>query len=397
MSRGIALGRLRRLAVQMLLSAGAAALLLDWAAATAYGSEAAQDGIVLVTAEDITLSAGEAGTASAKITLLNATSAEPMVSFDPQTDGCELKSPTDALKLEALTQESFTLTLKAGCDIDQTKGQDVSVMLDEAEAFMVHLDPPAEASPNWAAVRTSYGYAALGSFVLLSGAWLIWPRWYTGASSWKKLNVPLPGLAASWKFTDSWASNATVLTAVFAGIFGSKDIVAIIVGEGASELVSIALVTAAVSLGLAGISPMLLQSLRKRVSTQIGDTKPGLYVTPGGLLVAALFTLTATAGQFGSLVYAVHGSDLWGDWAVAAAVAGFALLAIYAVVATRQNLSTGIKPPPPEEATIATTEIPLSMITGQAAAQEGAPEMTVPAVLVSQPVSSPAGLPGAIL
>ena len=175
----------------------------------------------------------------------------------------------------------------------------------------------------------------------------------------KKLSMPLPGLDSSWKFSDSWAANATVVTALFTGLFGAKEVTTALLGEGTSDLLAVALVSAAVSVGLAGLSPMVLQALRTRTpkipekkdadgNPITAETPAGLYVTPLGLLLAAFLTITATGGQLAALLYALAKTEFGSDWAILIiGLSAGLLLFWYAAAATDQNLTTGATLAPP--------------------------------------------------
>lgn len=327
------------------------------------GSTAQPSGLVLVS-EKRTLQEDEGGSGTASLTVINTGAAQRLITFAPAESACQVED--DSWLIPGSRQETRTIELLDSCDIDDEGGQDIGLVVDGQEFASVHLEPPpAPATPKWDVVAESYVHAAIAALVLLALAWLVPPSRDKHSASLKALKQPLPGLAASWKFSDSWASNATVVTALFTGVFASKDVVAVILGDKAEDVLAVALVTSAFSLGLAGLAPLLVQSLQTRVrpkpvpssvaSFATGSPpganpaqapKPGLYVTPAGLLVAALVTLTATSGQLLTLLRSLKTTDVWSDELNLVGVAALALLAVYGFVATRQNLETGLTPPP---------------------------------------------------
>jgi hypothetical protein len=222
---------------------------------------------------------------------------------------------------------------------------------------LVAADSSAAVAPNLWKVALSFVGAALVAFVLLR---LAYRSWSTTSGRDKNPDMSLPGLAATWTFRDSWATNATVITAAFTGVFGTKDVTQAILGDQATGVLALALVAAALSVGLAGLGPMVLQAMRKQFDeTSKRGTKveqpeettgyrtkieAGLYVTPRGLLAAAFCTLTATGGQLATIVVALFGTR-FRAWAIVAGGIGYLLLLWYSWASTQQNLTIGAKPP----------------------------------------------------
>lgn len=326
----------------------------------AAGPAPADDGPVLVAdTGTVALTAKESGEATGSITLQNQGSTDATVTVATKANvpsGCTI-TPVDAT-LKEHRQQKLTLTFAAACNREQ--GIDFIVTVGGVP-FELHADKPKMPNPNWWAVVLSYLLVGLASIVVLTAAWNHWePPRNRGD---KDYDLTLPGLEASWKFTDSWAANATVLAALFTGIFGTKEVTTALLGEDASNLLAIALVAAAVSVGLAGLSPMVLQGFRRQAekvdeqkdehgTTTAPEIPAGLYVTPRALTFAAFFTLTATAGQLAALLYAMGANDYWPDWAswVVGGLGGY-VLGWYAVKATLQNLTTGATLPAPKPAT----------------------------------------------
>ncbi len=329
----------------------------------AGGAASADDDPVLIgDSDDVTLTSQDDGGATATVTLQNQGPVPVTVGVAlgaAAAPGCKVDVP-DGATIAGHRQQAVELTFSAACDPDRDAGTDFTVRAGTA-SFDLHAEPPAAPDPNWVVVMLIYVVSALVSALVLAVAWLAWPQDLLRRVN--SIRMPLPGLDADWKFSDSWAANATVVTALFAGLFGAKEVTTALLGDGADTLLAIALVSAAVSVGLVGLSPMLLQGLRVRSDGEdakadgearklTGDLPAGLYVTPRGLLVAAFCTLTATAGQLSSLLYAVMDTDFGDDVLLAAVGAvGWIALVWYAFHATQQNLTTGAAlPPPPEPA-----------------------------------------------
>lgn len=188
--------------------------------------------------------------------------------------------------------------------------------------------------PDWHMLMW-FVYAGLVALIVVGGTVLFWVSGRHGPR--RSLRMSLPGLTASWSFTDSWASNATVVTALFTAVFGSKDVTTLILGkQQTTQVLTVVMVAAAIAVGLAGLGPMVLQALRNET----------VEVTPLGLLFAGTLTLTATAGELAVVVLSLRHTPVGSWWVYGAGLAGAALLVWYAVVATLQNLRTGrpVKP-----------------------------------------------------
>ncbi len=366
--------------IRVLAAAAAAGVILGLqpAAAGAASATAVPDGPVLVSSStDVSLTIADDGTATADVTIENPTAdgIDVWVTLGAvRDDDCKIVSPTEAKRLEidAYRHTKVTVKFAAACDPDREKGTDFIVNTDaNDETFTMHATPPASSDPNWAAILAIYAIVGVVVAGLLVVVWRSWssdippgnddnPKpdgvaaGVTDPPASNKVVMTLPGLDASWKFADSWAANATVVTALFTALFGAKDLLTDLLGDSGKTLMTTAAIAAALSVGLAGISPMLLQSLRKRglkrpeVATgdadgsQWAEVPAGLYVTPRGLLVAGALTLTATSGQLGVILYQLVEVEFWPWWAsVVSGSAAAILLMWYAMVATRQNLTTG--------------------------------------------------------
>lgn len=237
----------------------------------------------------------------------------------------------------------------------------------KATALSLLADRPAPPDPDWWLV---FGVFMASAVLAGSVLWRSWRGWRKPASFpvAKDGRMPLPGLDACWKFSDSWAANATVVTAIFTGLFGAGDITTALLGDEADDVLLVGPVAAAVAVGLAGLSPMLLQGLREDFAavTEVkgqplpDDVSTGILVTPRALCLAALFTLTATIGQLGVLVWALMQTGFGHDLVfITAGAASVVLILWYGYRATQQNLTAGASLPTSEDGTsVAVVERP---------------------------------------
>lgn len=357
---------------------------------------AADDGPVLVADTDsVTLTDTAGGGATASITLQNQGPRDIGVSVAPgpgAADGCDITVPGDAT-LNGHRQQKITLIFSEACAPDRARGTEFEVTAGDT-TFELHANPPASPKPNWWMVALAYIGAAIGSGVVLLVAWNKWVA-PESRSHAKSLNMSLPSLGASWKFADSWAANATVLTALFTGLFGAKEVTTALLGDDATDVLAITLVSAAVSVGLVALSPMLLQASKAKFATEqapkdpdgkplTDDIEAAYYITPRAVLLAAFCTLTATAGQLATILYAVAATDFGDDWVfiVTGVLAAVALI-WYAWAATDQNLTAGATMPPAEEPQPPTTTlVPLPQAAGTRLEAASRPEEQLVAVVL---------------
>ncbi len=161
-------------------------------------------------------------------------------------------------------------------------------------------------------------------------------------------------LATGWSLKDSWASNVTVISAAFAGIFGSSEVLKAVLGKDTTPVLALTTVSAAVAVGIVGAAPLILSVLRS-----------GGQVTPIGLLSGAAFTVGGTCGELaiialGSRRLALGGLERLLPWA---GFAGELLLCVYAFRTMRESLKSTLRrktkaergrpAPPPGEAGVA--------------------------------------------
>lgn len=344
--------------LRMLAAAGVFAILsIAWA-----GAAHADEGPVLVDddrkvalefAED-----GANGDATASVTVINPTAEILRIhakSVNSASEECV--TDDDTLTVDPHAQQAVKVPF-SNCDEDGKKNTPFALYQvgpggAETKLFSnLSATPPTSqtASPKWAVVAGIFGFAAVMSAIVLLLAWLGWRAPTTYPAS-RDFRMGLPALEASWKFSDSWAANATVVTAAFAGLFGTENVTNALFGDGTDELLAVALVSAAAAVGLVGVSPMVLQGLRewfpKEPSEDEGQPptdalSPGLHVTPRGLCFAGFLTLTGTLGQLGSLAYGLMESSFGNKYLIVLVAGGAgALILWYAMKGTRQNLTTG--------------------------------------------------------
>ncbi len=307
----------------------------------------ADDGPVLVADEDtVTLVRADDGSASAAVTLQNQADTDLSIGAEPAgtaAEGCSI-DPADGASLRAHRQQEVTLTFSAACRPDRAEGTDFTVTAGDA-TFDLHAKPASPASPPWRMLAWLYAVALV---VSAACTWLVWATWklaHTATPPPHGWRERLPGLTSTWKFTDSWATNVTAVTALFTGLFGAQDVVTSIVGDGTKTLLPLTLVAGALSIGLAGLSPMLLQAWRERL-----DDPSSVYLyTVRGLLAAGALTLTAALGQLFTVLYAVYHAGYW-DWWVPW-VGGIAVAVVvlwYAWRTLMQTLDVGFATPTPD-------------------------------------------------
>ncbi|WP_410574072.1 hypothetical protein [Amycolatopsis sp. cmx-4-61] len=157
--------------------------------------------------------------------------------------------------------------------------------------------------------------------------------------TFRRRGVELPG-GAQWKFTDSWASNLTALTAAFAALlaaFSGKLDTAIAPGASAAFAVASALYVA-----IAACAPIAYTVGQRTTRDKTGAT--GLTGSPGGLLAAAFLTLWSVFSSLASVFFVLQYGGIGGirthRWLAAVLLGAMALLvAAYAVRTIRWLLT----------------------------------------------------------
>lgn len=204
------------------------------------------------------------------------------------------------------------------------KGSTISVA-----TFTVSAAPKPKQGVDWDPLRAF----PIALTALLGAALRFYIIWDATDDEDHKINEPLKHLEATWSFKDRWVSNITVGAALLTGIFGSADVVTVLLGKDAKDAVALATVGAAIAAAFAAAGPILLAATKKK----------GM-VTVGGLLAASALTLTGAAAQ----IYTVYASarllDLggWQDKVYILAIIAAALLTAYAVRTLHEVLGQGV-------------------------------------------------------
>jgi hypothetical protein len=281
----------------------------------------------------------EGDTPTTSYTLINLTDQSAIVTSTTTEAGPHCKVTPEPEVLPAHQQQQVILTLH---DCDLPAGETVGIVLKAGDtSFPVTAKPQAAPHPVWGTLQVFMWTPLVGLVAVLAGfAWFrrspgpvpddVSPVWFA---------APLPQLGATWSFKDSWASNVTLVSAVFTGLFGTSDLLKSVTGGEAPSAFAVITLASAIGLALIGVAPLVLQTLRNGKS----------QVLVGGLLISAAIAVGASGGLVIAIARSVS-SLITGTAQVAVtvgAVIGCALLLAYAATSVRQNLITGLTPPPP--------------------------------------------------
>jgi hypothetical protein len=140
--------------------------------------------------------------------------------------------------------------------------------------------------------------------------------------------------AASWKFSDSWASNLTAVTAAAAAIFtGISDKVSGLFSTG--ELTGFS-VGSTVFLLVAAVAPLAYAACQSRPARTNNKTEP--RGTVFGLALSTWLTTTAVLGALSLVGLIMHGTTKVNDTIENIAWAGLAAVAILMIVYVLQSV-----------------------------------------------------------
>lgn len=306
----------------VIVSLGLTGLAASAASTVALTSTKPQLTVVDDASATTTLTFVNVGTDSPKVTV---TAADCLTSLEPAT-----------LVASVQTEVKVTLT---GCHVNTGDAVDLTVKAADA-TWTITASAGSGDRPPWDRLWVSF---LVGLVVALALVLLTFLRWNGEAATWswqeafkhnpfagerKKLwREPLPGLGHKYDVTKSWASNITIVTSVFAGVFGSSAVVKTIIGKDPDSVLAVAVVAAAIAAGLVAIAPIVIgatntagdgdggggggdrrrfEAARKRPEpepeSQAPDPPRTRFTSVYGLLFAAVVTLTATIGQLGVLV-----------------------------------------------------------------------------------------------
>lgn len=288
----------------------------------------AQDPPLFVVDESITVTAGDA--AVARLTITNLASDALVVRLESPRAACASTTP---VLIDRGTASTIDLRLAGDClgDADERRATVVGSVPgsdDVVEITLARSTPPA--GPDYADL---FGF--LYAFVIAATIILI-----INARGGVSVADPLPAIADSWSFADSWASNIGVAAALFTGVFGTTDILEQIVGGDSTGQVAVAAVAAALAASLIGVGPILLAVLR---------TRDDRRHTAGGILAASGVVLTANLGLVITL-WAIVGerSTLNSAFVTICALTACVLLVWYTARTVPETIRLGARPAPTE-------------------------------------------------
>ncbi|TDW22004.1 hypothetical protein [Kribbella kalugense] len=311
---------------------------------TAVSAAATPADYVLLSPE-ATLTEGASPTTS--YTLINLTDQPAILTSTTSEAGQHCQITPDPQVLPAHQQQQVVLTLH-NCDLAAGKTVGISLKAGDT-AFPVTAKPETAPHPVWGILQVFMWTPLVGLAAVVAG--LLWFRGWPGpvpkAKSKVLFTAPLPQLGANWSLKDSWASNVTLVSAVFTGIFGTSDLLKSITGGEAPSAFAVITLASAIGLALIGVAPIVLQTLRN------GESQ----VLVGGLLISAAIAVGASGGLVIAIARSVS-SLVTGTAQVAVtvgAIIGCVLLLAYAATSVRQNLITGLTPPPKPKPTPAQT------------------------------------------
>jgi hypothetical protein len=297
---------------------------------------AATPAAYVLVSPDATLTEGDSPTTS--YTLINLTDQSAILTSTTAEAGPHCKVTPDPQVLPAHQQQQVVLTLH---DCDLSAGKSVGIVLKAGDtSFPVTAKPEAAPHPVWSTLQVFLWTPLVGLVAVLAGfGWFRgWPGPVPKAKSEVWFTAPLPQLGANWSFKDSWASNVTLVSAVFTGLFGTSDLLKSITGGEAPSAFAVITLASAIGLALIGVAPLVLQTLRD------GESQ----VLVCGLLISGAIAVGASGGLVIAIARSVS-SLVTGTAQVAVtvgAVIGCVLLLAYAATSVRQNLITGLTPPP---------------------------------------------------
>lgn len=297
----------------------------------------------VLVSDQATLSENAAGAKTAAYTLVNLTDRAAPVSLTTTEAGQHCAAAPGPAVLPASRQQKITFTLDQ-CELPDggTTGFTLKV---GTRSFAVTAAAESAPDPDWGVLWVFLWTLGGGAVAVVAG-WLWFhrrrPARVPAAPKWAWGRTALPHLGASWSFKDSWASNVTLVSAVFTGLFGTSDLLKSIAGEAVPSVLAVVTIGSAIGIAIVGVAPLVLQAFRDDES----------QVLVGGLLVSAALAVGASGGLV--LVIARSVSALVSGWGqfmvVVGTVVALLLLAAYAVASVRQNLATGLRPPPPKPA-----------------------------------------------
>lgn len=223
--------------------------------------------------------------------------------LEAEASGCEPSLSKNQLPPNQITP--LTVEVPEACA--QREGLELKLTATLAggasQTFQVNPKGAPATTPNWHELW-AFLVALLASLVL---SVLVYFRgWEPKGEGKRKLNQPLGALDATWKFNDNWATNATAAGALLTGLFSATTAKAFL-GADAEALTALATVGAAIALLLVNAAPIVTLSTK---SYRVSHGKRGDAFTVGGVLLGAVLTLAAAAGQLWIIAYTASELDL---------------------------------------------------------------------------------------
>jgi hypothetical protein len=184
-------------------------------------------------------------------------------------------------------------------------------------------------SPRWNALAVCLG---VGLGLGLVGA--IATRAFSGRREGTRTGPPsdgdlLPGVeTASWKFSDSWATNLVAVGALLATVLSATDLLDLLIDDSDT---AVFLTVNLFALGLVAVAPLIVSGLQREYSSA-GDNSapPDLVATVNGLAIAGGVTLAGVTMQLTALFLLFVFGDVVPDWLKWVSGFGFALGAVIA-------------------------------------------------------------------
>lgn len=292
----------------------------------------ADDDVSIVSDDDtVTFQKQDAGDLSATVAILNnedsAVDVAANLPAGPPSDACRPRA--DPAQVAPHHQQTVTLTAPNGCGLGVGEAPADLTLIVGNQSFELTATVTDQPKADFADLN-AFWQLGLAALVLTMAGWL----WGASIAS-VVLNPlhPIPSLDARWSFSDSWASTATTVTALLAGVFGSTDLASFVLGDEAAGIKDVIALGSALALGLVGAAPFVLQLCR---------TPQGI-VTPLGLVLAGTLTMAGTGGELSIILSSVGPTATFdgNHWVGIVRVITYALLAAYAVVSTMQMLVQG--------------------------------------------------------
>lgn len=275
--------------------------------------------------------------------LINLTEQAERVTLTTTEGGERCTASADPAEVPAARMQEVQFSFD-NCDFPEGKTVALTLAVGDS-SFLVSAERPKAADPDWG-LMVFFLWSLLGGLGVVVTGWASYKLIKLKlpgqpAGEWVSWLRPLPGLGAKWSFQESWASNVTLVTAVFTGLFGTADLLKSVTGEDTPGVLSVITIGSALAVALVGVAPLVLQAVR--------DDRSQVLVV--GLLVSAMIAVGAAGGLV--IVIALSVSSLvTGTTQVVLStgmVVALLLLAGYAVTSVRQNLIKGLNPEPDQK------------------------------------------------